>query len=88
MPGGRDGREPNGAVWVVERAIVLQVLRDDREGRWPRTALAEEISNYGPAVLEEALACMERDGVLHLEGDSVWAARAARRLDELELIGI
>ena len=73
---------------MVERAIVLQILRDDHEERWPRAELAREISDFEPAVLDEALARLERDGVLHREGSSVWAARAARRLDELELISI
>jgi DNA-binding HxlR family transcriptional regulator len=88
MQGEPDGREPNRDVWMVERAIVLQILRDDHEERWPRAELAEEISDFEPAVLDAALGRLEHDGVLHREGDSVWAARAARRLDELELISI
>jgi len=88
MQEGPEGREPNGDVWVVERAIVLQVLRDDHDERWTRVELAEEIPDFDPAVLDSALACMERDGVLHRERDVAWAARAARRLDELELISI
>lgn len=88
MQGESDGREPDGDVWMVERAVVLQILRDDHEARWPRAELAAEVSDFEPAVLEEALVHLERDGVLRREGDSVWAARAARRLDELELIGI
>ncbi len=88
MQGRPEGREPSGDVWMVERAIVLQILRDDHEERWTRAELAQEIPDFEPAVLDEALVCMERDGVLHREGDSVWATRAARRLDELELISI
>ncbi len=88
MQGEPERREPNGVVWRVERAIVLQILSDDHQERWPRAELAEEISDFEPAVLEKALGCLERDGVLHRRDDSVWAARAARRLDELELISI
>ena len=88
MQGEPDGRKQNRGVWMVERAIVLQILRDDHDERWPRAELAEEISDFEPAVLDEALGRLERDGVLQRAGDSVWAARAARRLDELELISI
>ncbi len=88
MQGEPDRQEPESVMWVVERAVVLQILRDDHEERWPRAELAEEISDFDPAVLDEALERLERDGVLHRQGDIVWAARAAQRLDELELISI
>ncbi len=88
MHGESDGRETSRDAWMVERAVVLQILRDDHEERWPRIELAQEISDFEPAVLEEALGRLGRDGVLQREGDSVWAAYAARRLDELELISI
>jgi hypothetical protein len=88
MQGQFDGREPDGEVWIVERAVVLQVLRDDHDERWVRAELAEEVSDFEPAVLDAALGHLERDAVLGREGDSVWATRAARRLDELELIGV
>jgi DNA-binding HxlR family transcriptional regulator len=73
---------------MVQRAVVLQILRDDHEERWARAELAEEIPDFAPAALDEALARLEREGVLHREADWIWAARAARHLDELELISI
>ncbi len=88
MQGEPDRQEPERVMRIAERAVVLQILRNDHEERWPRAELAEEISDFEPAVLEEALERLERDGVLHRQGDTVWAARAARRLDELELISI
>ncbi|MGH2855264.1 MAG: hypothetical protein ACRDLF_13850 [Solirubrobacteraceae bacterium] len=88
MQGESDGREQSRGVPMVERAIVLQILRDDHEERWPHAELAREVSDFEPAVLDRALGRLERDGVLHREGGSVRAARAARRLDELELIGV
>ncbi len=88
MQGEPDRQEPERVMWMVERAVVLQILRDDHEERWPRAELVEEISDFEPAVLEEALGCLEHDGVLQRQGDTVWAARAVQRLDELELISI
>jgi DNA-binding HxlR family transcriptional regulator len=75
-------------LWMVERAIVLQLLRDDHEERWTRTELTQEIPDFEPAALDNALDRLRHDGVLHRDGASVWAARAALRLDELELISI
>ncbi len=88
MRGQSEERERGRDLWMVERAIVLQILRDDHEARWAPAELAGEISDFEPAALDEALVRLEREGVLHREGGSVWAARAARRLDELELISI
>ncbi len=88
MQGPTDERRRGSDLWMVERAIVLQVLRDDREERWARAELVREIPDFEPAVLDEALLHLERDGVLGREQSAVWASRAARRLDELELISI
>ncbi len=73
---------------MVERAIVLQILRDDHAECWARAELVREISDFEPAALDEALARLEYNGVLHREESLVWASLAARRLDELELISI
>jgi DNA-binding HxlR family transcriptional regulator len=50
--------------------------------------LAREISDFPAALLDEALVRLEREGIVHREGEQVWASRASRRLDELELISI
>ena len=83
-----ESREPRAVTGArLERAIVLQLLRDDREQEWSGPQLAVEIDVEAPA-LERALRSLERDGVLCLEQDTVRASRATRRLDELELLGV
>jgi hypothetical protein len=72
----------------VERAIILQLLRDDREHRWSRAELEVEISKSGVLDLSDALARLDQDGIVRISGESAWASRAVRRLDELELIAI
>jgi DNA-binding HxlR family transcriptional regulator len=72
----------------LERAIVMQLLRDDRAERWRVAALAIEIPDFAPAMLARALARLERAGVVCRIGESVCASRAARHLDRLDLIGI
>jgi hypothetical protein len=80
--------EAGGETLQAERAIVMQVLRDDHEERWARVELARVIYGFESAILDEAFARLRRDGVLLVENDYVRASRAARRLDELGLVGL
>jgi hypothetical protein len=76
----------------LERAIVLQLLRDDRERMWSRAQLETELeadqSEVGREAVEEALRRLELEGVLGMSEDVAWASSAARRLDELGLISV
>jgi hypothetical protein len=72
----------------IERAIILQVLRDDHGDRWSRAELEVEISNVEPLDISDALARLGQDGIVQISGESVSASRAVRRLDELGLIAI
>ncbi len=47
----------------VERAIVLQVLRDDHPERWTRAELEAEVSDFDPLTGNEALAMTDLGGV-------------------------
>jgi hypothetical protein len=85
---GQPERVCNRDAWMVERAIVLQILRDDHEERWSREELAREIPDFEPGVLDEALVRLEREGILQLADGCAWATRAPLRLDELELISV
>jgi hypothetical protein len=77
-----------GDVRKAERAIVMQLLRDDRAPRWKVAELADEIADFDAALVELALVRLEHERVLERAGARIWASRAARWLDELELIGI
>jgi DNA-binding IclR family transcriptional regulator len=71
----------------VERAIVLQALRDDRDERWALSELAAEL-DVEPTALGLALERLQAHGVVVTEGDAIVVAPAARRLDALGVIGI
>lgn len=71
----------------LERAIVLQLLRDDRPRKWSLRELAAELQADAEP-LERALGALAADGVVSLAEGGVWAARAALRLDELGLVAI
>jgi hypothetical protein len=72
----------------IERAIILQFLRDDHGDRWSRAELEVEISTVEPLDISDALARLDQDGIVQISGESVSASRAVRRLDELGLIAI
>lgn len=73
---------------IAERAIVLQLLRDDRDEQWSRAELEAELDNVEPLALSDAIAGLERHGVVVVQGEHVVASRCARQLDELGLIAI
>jgi DNA-binding transcriptional ArsR family regulator len=72
--------------WMAQRAIVQQVLDDDRA--WPRAELERALSELDPPAVDHALARLEAEGVVVLERDQVRASSCTRHLDALELIGI
>lgn len=85
----KESRDPRaGGSRTLERAIVLVLLgEDDGERRWSRAELGEGMG-VGQDELAAALSGLLDAGVLQHEDDRVWPSSAARRLDELELIGI
>jgi hypothetical protein len=86
MPRERSERERD--TWIVERAIVLQLLRDDHAERWSRAELAREIADFDAKTLSCALARLKREEVVCVDGAGVRAARAVRHLDALEMVCI
>jgi hypothetical protein len=72
----------------LERAIILQLLREDHEPMWSRGQLMTELQSNRSELVEEALRRLEQEGVLGFSEQAAWASRAARRLDELGLIGV
>jgi len=73
---------------IAERAIVCQVLRDDHPERWSRAELERAITTSAPLAISDALARLDAEGVVVLDGEQVQASGCARYLDALELICI
>ena len=72
----------------IERAIVLQLLRDDHDERWSRAELETELEDDKPLALSDAIAHLERQSVVVVQGEHVLASLAVRRIDELGLVGV
>lgn len=73
---------------VAQRAIILQVLSDEHDLRWTRAELERVIYDIEPSALDDALVCLREEGVVHLDGEEVWASRCALRLDLLGMVSI
>ncbi len=65
---------------VAERAIVLQVLRDDHDARWSLAELEAEAFDVVPSALTGALADLERHGAVVRCDDGYVASRCAWHL--------
>jgi hypothetical protein len=74
---------------MAQRAIILQVLRDDHDRLWTRRELRVEVSDVTRYAFDMALALLEGDLCISFEdrGD-VQASICAQHLDELGLISI
>jgi DNA-binding GntR family transcriptional regulator len=71
----------------LERAIVLQTLREDRDS-WQRAELAAELGDTDPVSVRNALTRLEQEGVVEFAHETIRASRAARRLNDLGVIAI
>jgi hypothetical protein len=76
-------------IWRAQRAIVLQVLRDDHPEPWTRAELERQLSDFLPEEVEAAIEDLAAEGVLTISDDeAIRASRCARHLDALELVSI
>ncbi len=72
----------------LERAIVLQAIRDDHEPAWSRLDLELELGDTDPSRLDAALARLRDAGVLEIAEETVWASHATMHIDRLDLIAL
>jgi hypothetical protein len=79
---------PTAATKQLERAIVLQVLRDDHRERWSDKQIERAIPDFKPEAIQKAIVRLEAGGVICCLDEFIGASRCAQYLDSLELIGI
>lgn len=73
---------------LLERAIVSQILREDRNDGWRRADLAAELADADPIAIRDALTRLQEAGVVEFEDETVRASRAATRLNDLDMIAV
>jgi DNA-binding IclR family transcriptional regulator len=71
----------------LERAIILALLGEDDQQRCSCAQLATALGAETQAV-EHTLGRLLQVGLICRTGEDLWASAAARRMDELGLIGI
>jgi DNA-binding HxlR family transcriptional regulator len=74
--------------WIIERAIILQVLRNGHDERWSRRELQAEIADVKPPALDDALNRLERHGVLVRCNDEYVASRCAFHIEAVGMITV
>lgn len=72
----------NDDLWMAERAIVLQVLRNDHDVRWSLAELQAEVDDLDPKALSLALDRLRLEGLVVDCGKAMVASRCVRHLDE------
>ncbi len=77
-----------GDLRMAQRAIVLQLLRDDHDLRWSRAELRREASDLDPRAVRDGLARLKAEGVATTAREHVLACRCVRHLDSLGLVSI
>lgn len=87
MPRQRKG-SPSPAARKAQRAILFQLLRDDHPSRWDRHELDHELSDILPSGIDDALRCLQHEGVTQATGEVISATRCARNLETLGVITI
>lgn len=79
---------PADRIQMAQRAIILQVLRDDRDPRWTWVELRHEADDIPRWAMREAFARLEAEGVIVTKSKHVLASRCAWHLDVLGLVSI
>ncbi len=79
---------PTAADSLVERAIVLQVLREDHRARWSDKQIERAIPDFKSEAIRKAIVRLEAGSVIYCLDEFIGASRCTQYLDSLELIGI
>jgi hypothetical protein len=79
---------PQSDTHFEQRIIIHQLLRDDHTERWTPKQLQRALSDIEPERVDEAVAELEANGAAWRLDDYIGAARCARHLFSLDLIGI
>ena len=73
----------------TERAVLAQLVREDRGAQWHASELVEELAaRHSPAAVHRATRQLVEVGVAYRSGPFVWITPATRYLRQLGMIGL
>lgn len=72
----------------AQRAVVLQLLRDDHAERWSRAELECELADIPLLVIDRAVVSLAESEVVQACGNTLSASRCCRHLDALGLLSV
>jgi hypothetical protein len=73
---------------LADRAVVLQLLRDDHGEQWTRDELQDALPHLHPASIVRALGRLEEAEVTHRSGPFHWLRFGPRHLARVGLISL
>lgn len=71
---------------AVEQRIIIELLRSEDGTRWPRAELGNRLGCLEPKAMSDALARLNRRGVIQIEGDTIEAVDAASQRGTLDAL--
>ena len=78
----------SGDAQRAQRAVVLQVLRDDHAERWTRAELERELDDIPLLEIDRAVVSLAESEVVQVCGNALSASRCCRHLDALGLLSV
>jgi hypothetical protein len=73
---------------MVERAIVLQLTRNDHSEQWCRAELERTLHDVEALAVNDALERLSALGVIDLDGEHATASESVRYLDRLGMVSV
>jgi hypothetical protein len=73
---------------IIQRGILLELLRSDHSGRWKRVELRGRLYDATRPAFEQALTILEAEDLITLTEKEIWASCCVRHVDELGMIGV
>jgi hypothetical protein len=73
---------------IIQRGILMELLRSDHSGRWKRVELRGRLYDATRSAFEQALTILEAEDLIVLTEKEVWATVSIRYADALGLVSV
>jgi hypothetical protein len=73
---------------IIQRGILLELLRSDHSGRWKRVELRGRLWDATRSAFEQALTILEAEDLIVLTEKEAWASSSIRHADALGMVSV